>query len=492
MNLNPLPEDLHALVRMLLSLANCTREEFAQRAGINPNTLSNYCNGSRTPSRSMIARLARAAKVALDLVDTYYLPGTVRRRLRALGEEDEPIAAVFRQLDARMQGLSRDLVESLAAITEVPKEPEQGWEPAEKIRNEALDLWSRLKLSDEDERGPLVERWREFHHVGLAELLCHESAEAASDDSEKALSLASLAYKIAKLAPGDALQRRSLLGYTLLFRSNCLRVSGNLPDARSTFNEGLALWRCNAKAPTFLALWRVLDLEASLLRDERKFTAALDCLDQALESAPHKSRARILLNKSAVLEQMGDAAGALAVLREAKPLILPTQPRLYLTHRFNLATVLCLVGHFDKAEAMLPSIHRLSSELGLDLTNLRVKWLTGRVDAGRSRLPQAAALLEEVRQELETLGSAWDGSLVTLELATVYLHQGRTAEVRDIADKLVWVFKAQGIHREALAALSLFREAAARDAATLDLTQEILQYLRKAQSDPTLKLTVFP
>jgi hypothetical protein len=189
---------------------------------------------------------------------------------------------------------------------------------------------------------------------------------------------------------------------------------------------------------------------------------------------------------------MGDAVGALAVLREAKRLILPTQPRLYLTHRFNLATTLCLLGHFDKADAMLPTIHRLSHDLGLGLTNLRVKWLTGRVHAGRNRLPQAAALLEEVRQELERHGSAWDGSLVTLELATVYLHQGRTAEVRDIADKLVWVFQAQGIHREALAALSLFREAAACDAATLDLTQEILQYLRKAQADPTLKLAAFP
>jgi lipopolysaccharide biosynthesis regulator YciM len=185
---------------------------------------------------------------------------------------------------------------------------------------------------------------------------------------------------------------------------------------------------------------------------------------------------------------MGEGEQALEALEQAAPLLKPNRdPRLFLIYRFNLAAVFCLLDRFEETETMLPEIQALAASLHLELDKVRVKWLTGRVAAGKGWLDEAVTALEEVRQEFTKRRSAWDCSLVTLELATVHLRQGRTEHVRFLARELIWIFEAQGIHLEAMAALALFREAAERDTATLDLTERLVRYLRKAQGDPELR-----
>ena len=46
--------------------------------------------------------------------------------------------------------------------------------------------------------------------------------------------------------------------------------------------------------------------------------------------------------------------------------------------------------------------------------------------------------------------------------------------------ELAWIFKAQGLHKESLAALKLFCEAARREEATAKLAREVLDQLKKA------------
>jgi hypothetical protein len=57
------------------------------------------------------------------------------------------------------------------------------------------------------------------------------------------------------------------------------------------------------------------------------------------------------------------------------------------------------------------------------------------------------------------------------------------ALVRELAEQMVPIFAAQDVHREALAALRLFVEAARADAAQLDLVADLRRYLRDAQAD---------
>jgi hypothetical protein len=50
-------------------------------------------------------------------------------------------------------------------------------------------------------------------------------------------------------------------------------------------------------------------------------------------------------------------------------------------------------------------------------------------------------------------------NLVSLELAGLYLEQGRTADVKRLMRQMEPVFRDQGVHAEARKALALFRRA---------------------------------
>ena len=82
---------------------------------------------------------------------------------------------------------------------------------------------------------------------------------------------------------------------------------------------------------------------------------------------------------------------------------------------------------------------------------------------------------------------AFDAALVSLDLAVVYLRAGRTEEVRSLAEAMIPIFKSQEIHREALAALVMFQEAARREAVTLSLVERLAAYFREAEVDRELR-----
>lgn len=51
---------------------------------------------------------------------------------------------------------------------------------------------------------------------------------------------------------------------------------------------------------------------------------------------------------------------------------------------------------------------------------------------------------------------------------------------------MLWIFTSQKVHKEALAALTLFREAAEREAATLALARRVIGYLERVEEAPGL------
>jgi hypothetical protein len=64
---------------------------------------------------------------------------------------------------------------------------------------------------------------------------------------------------------------------------------------------------------------------------------------------------------------------------------------------------------------------------------------------------------------------------------------GRTAEVQALTVSLAEVFESKGVHREALAALQLFKEAAERETATAELARRVLAFLFRARNDQGLQ-----
>src|SRR5262249_20367182 len=185
-----------------------------------------------------------------------------------------------------------------------------------------------------------VESAEGYRSWGVVVHACEASVSAAADKASKALELAELARFIAERVPGSDLWRARIQGYAWAFVGNARRVGNDLLGAERAFAKARSLWETGAATdPGMLDGSRVLDLEASLRRDQRRWAEALALLDEALAMSPSAGRSgRILLKKASTSEQRGDCEEAIAALEQAAPLLdAQREPRLAWVHCFNLA-----------------------------------------------------------------------------------------------------------------------------------------------------------
>jgi transcriptional regulator with XRE-family HTH domain len=354
---------------------------------------------------------------------------------------------------------------------------------AEAARREAGVLWARLKLLPARERRELVEDSPEFRSWALVERLCLESERAAANSAPKALDLASLALFGAKRSEGSETLLRRLKGYAWAYIANARRVGNDLQASNEAFIQAWELWRAGEDAG-LLPEWRMLSMEASLRRDERRFREALELLDCASNLAGDEPEAQgvVLLKKAFACELMGDLAGALGALTEGAPFVEATgDRRLLFALRFELAKDLCALGRYEEAAEALPIIRELAEKLGNELDFFRVVWLTAHVATGQGQRKEAVAGLEQVRWVFTNRDLPYDAALATLELAVLYLEDGKTAEVKALAREMAPIFKSHGFAHETLAAVALFQEAAQKETASVELALRTIEEIRKSK-----------
>ena len=178
------------------------------------------------------------------------------------------------------------------------------------------------------------------------------------------------------------------------------------------------------------------------------------------------------------------------LLRRALDLIDPQDdPRVFLAARHNLINALNRNGRSREAFALLFHTRPLYLKAGDRMNLLKLRWLEGLVALGLQRIEQAEAAFQEVRQAFIELDLAYDMALVSLDLAGTYTVQGRSADVRNIAEETLAIFQAHNIHREALAALLVFCSAARVDQAGLELVREVSDFLKQARNNPDLRFS---
>jgi transcriptional regulator with XRE-family HTH domain len=488
------PGIFQLLVRVYRLLRGWGQTEFAAKADVDPSSVSHYETGGTVPGRRNQQKLAAAVDLPMPFVETCLRPALEAARAASAPFDDETfqdLEEAGAELDRAVSGTGRSAIALFAQTLE--EEDLEPWErtgpPAEADRLGAADAWERLETCDAEQRRFLVKTCPELQTWAVAERLCHQSADAASVTAEGALELAKLACKVAELARCEEPFCSHLQGYTLAFLANARRVSTDLRGAKGDFARALKLWQAGAAAkPGLLAEWRILDLEASLRRDDRQFAEAQNLHERARAAAPPEAAGRILLKKSTTFVQMGEAERAIDTLREAAPLVDgQREPRLLFALRFNLSSALCDLERCTEAEALLPEVRELAAALRKELDQIRVVWLSGKISAGLGRAAEAEAAFEQVRQEFTTQKMPYDYALVTLDLAVLLLGQGRTAEVRELAVAMEKIFKAEEIDREALAALKLFWDAAKREAATVELARRAGAVLGKARHAPEVR-----
>jgi len=391
-----------------------------------------------------------------------------------------PEEVASRELEERAYAELRALSDRLDAMAEAHLE-----------HREAPYLWRRLARHTAEERLALVKIDKDFWSPGLCVLLCDKSEEAAADDGRRAEELARLALEIARRVPGGGTRRSRLAGYAELLVGNALRVRGQLPEADEAFDRSAVLWEQGTGAfPELLDPSRPLDLKASLRRAQRRLPESLKLLETAFSLArTSRSKGRILLKRSKALEEMGAPEQALAVLDQAEPHVVRAgdQHQIFAL-TINRLVVLCDLGRVGEAASGLKHVKDLANRLRSDLHLIRCRWLEGRVAVGFGQKEEAMAALREVGAAFARRDIPYDSALVHLELAKLFLEAGRTAEVRSLTAALEPVFVSQGVHREAVASLRLFVDAARQDQATVELAERVLVFLHRSRYNSEVHL----
>jgi tetratricopeptide (TPR) repeat protein len=449
-----------------------TQAEFGRAARVDQSEISRLEEGLKAASEEVLRRMAAAAGLEWAVVvHLRRLFEAVLSTAGARGGNPQGTEALEQTLlDIALLAAGPCVV---GASLAVPRRP-----TPDEARREAKVVWVALApLPDLERRRFLDLSLRPWRAWALAVEIGEASVAAAADDAEKALELAELACSLAgrvEEEPGFCLR---LQGHCLGRRANAWRVADDFDRAEEDFARAWELWRAGSDAdPPLLAEWQMLSLEGSLRRAQQRFPEALDLLDRAKAAAGGDRTAvgRILLKQEHVYERMGDFERALAVLMEAAPVIEGCgDPRLAFLHRFKTARSLVQRERFAEAVTMWPRVVELAGGQCKRLERLRVRWVEGSLRVGLGERLEAMAIFVEVQREFTRLRLPYDAALVSLELAVLWLEAGRTAEVRELALEMAWIFKAKGIAREALAALRLFCDAAERDAATLELALQV-------------------
>lgn len=358
-------------------------------------------------------------------------------------------------------------------------------EPARRRAGELLEM---LRGLPEGSRSAVVKVVEEYQSWALCELVCDESVREASRNLEAAASWARLAEEIAATVRGPEGWRRSVLGYAKGHGANVLKVVGELEAADVMIEEAKRLWKAGADPEQVLDPGRLLDLEASLRRDQTRFPEALAVLELAVPVSRFPERP--LLLRATTYEAMGDYGRAIEALFQIVPLMdQQAEPRQRYVLLFNLATNFCHIRRYDEAYQLVEKIRPLLIAQNDKIDLLRLTWLEGRIAAGLGRPRDSLRALGEARRGFAEEKMSYDNALALLEESVLLLEDGQTAEVKNLAQELAEVFESNGIHREALVALRLFHEAAEREQATAELARRILAFLFRARHDQGLRFT---
>jgi tetratricopeptide (TPR) repeat protein len=338
-----------------------------------------------------------------------------------------------------------------------------------------------LLAATQDKRLARIGRARgRFRGTVLAERLIEESRRRTPADPGEGYDLAEAARAVVQRSP-DHPDTFSLLALASSQMANACRAGGDLRRAGEHFQHVRYLVRHEGVTDP-LVLAQIDHLEGSLRKDQRRFEEAETLLTRAAMlfriSGIAAETARVLLKLGALFFQQGLFGRAIETTEAALERLSPKEePRLYLMGRHNLALYLAEAGRFAQAASLVAADEDLYRKNPEPWTQLRLSWLRGKIAAGLGETAEAERFFRETREGFIEQRNGYDAAMVSLDLALLYLKGGRTADVLPLAEEMLVLFEAQEVHREALAAVLLFQEAAQRTEVTVGMVRELADRL---------------
>jgi tetratricopeptide (TPR) repeat protein len=315
-------------------------------------------------------------------------------------------------------------------------------------------------------------------------------------DPEGMILAASLAVTLAERTTarqGDSPEQADLEGRAWAELGNAYRVADDLAAAEAALTHALA--RSKQGSGDALLFARIMDLTASLYTDQRRFKETRRLLDCVYTIYRHEgdahAAARTFVSKGIASNYALDPEEAIGFLTEGIRQIDPARdPKLVLAAVHGLLWCLVDSGLAAEADRLLSLARPLYDVHGEHFDHLRRLWLEGRIAAQLGNADKAEETLVQVRDGFKEVDQAYDVALTSLDLASLWLNQGRTVEIKLLVDEMIAVFRARSIQREALGALLMLKKALETDQATAALLRSVTTEIWRTERFPARRAGV--
>ena len=332
-----------------------------------------------------------------------------------------------------------------------------------------------------------------FQGSGMLQALLERSWAVRHEDPREMVSLARHAAEIANRLDQryhTPQERADLQSRSWGELANALRAADDLHEAERAF--GIAFEHLLRGTGDLHLKARLYDLHASYLGTRRQFDLAFGSLDVAyaayLELGDPHLAGRSLLTKAIYLHYSGRPEVSIEINERGLGLLdAAREPSLRSFAIHNQLQFLVACGRFRDAKRELFQRRAELSQITGTLNDLKLRALQGLISAGLGEWSSAEAAFTQVKVGFEEAGMGLHGAVASLDLALVWMHQGRYDETAAMVGDAVGVFVALGIQREALGAVLVLRDAFERRVATLGLLKDVVEFLRRWQIDPNAR-----
>ncbi|HEY2294473.1 MAG TPA: hypothetical protein VGM86_27560 [Thermoanaerobaculia bacterium] len=332
-----------------------------------------------------------------------------------------------------------------------------------------------------------------YHTWGFCDLLLDTAREWGFQDPGRALELAGLGVEVAERLDGTVYgeaRARDMAARAWAALGGAQRIRGDFHAAEASFVR--AERRLKQGTGDLVEKAHVLLLKASLRGNQQRFREAFHLLDRVTSLGrrceDEQLCGKALIMRGFLLGVANDPEAAIRHLTEGLAKVDPeSDPRLVIVAQHNLTLFLAEGGRYREAMRILESARPLYYQVGDQMSLLRLRWVEGKIASALGHYTEAEELLRGVQAELIERELGYDAALLSLDLATIYASQGRSAEMRRLAEEMIPIFKSRDIHREAIAALFVFQKAAEMERVTLGLIRDVTSYLKESRASASLR-----
>jgi tetratricopeptide (TPR) repeat protein len=275
--------------------------------------------------------------------------------------------------------------------------------------------------------------------------------------------------------------------------ANALRLNDDFDRAESLLSSAFA--RAREGTGDGLVAARLVDLSASLSMSQRRLGEALEMLEglaeKYRESGETHLAGRALIKLGIATDYDGRPREAVHLFRKGLAEIdRERDPQLVASARKSLILSLAESGEYREAGQLLLKSNLWEAFAGEPVILLQLRWVEGKILAGRRRFPQAERALLDVREGFFARGEEYDAALAGLDLAALWLEMGKPAEVEELAEETLEVFQELKVHREAVRAVRYFRIACRERLASAALARHVASFIRGLEWHPGQRFAV--